>query len=86
MLRDVRMCHPPSSAHIVDKILEDFKTGREEKAEFWINVQGKFVHIEYYAVRGTKGEYLGTLEVSQDLTELRKLEGEQRLLNYGGKK
>lgn len=82
LLRDVRMCHPPSSVHIVDKILEDFKNGRENKARFWINLHGKFVMIEYYAVRGQDGEYLGTLEVTQDLTEIKSLEGEQRLLSY----
>ncbi len=82
LLRDVRMCHPPSSVHIVDKILEDFKSGKQDKARFWINSRGKFIMIEYYAVRGTNGEYLGTLEVSQDLSELRELDGEQRLLSY----
>ncbi|MBE0653494.1 MAG: DUF438 domain-containing protein [Bacteroidales bacterium] len=81
--RDVRLCHPPGSVHIVEKILEDFKSGKESKASFWIQLRGKFVLIEYYALRGEKNEYLGTLEVSQDLTELRKLEGEQRILSYG---
>lgn len=80
--RDVRMCHPPSSVHIVDKIIEDFKSGKEDRAPFWIQLHGKFIHIEYFAVRNKDGEYLGTLEVSQDLTKLRSLEGEQRLLNY----
>jgi hypothetical protein len=80
--RDVRMCHPPSSMHVVDKIIEDFKTGKETKAPFWINLGGKFIHIEYFAVRDDKGEYLGTLEVSQNLSPLRALEGEQRLLSY----
>lgn len=80
--RDVRMCHPPSSVHIVDQIIDDFKSGKESKAPFWINMGGKFIHIEYFAMRNEKGEYLGTLEVSQNLTELRKLEGEQRILSY----
>jgi hypothetical protein len=80
--RDVRMCHPPSSMHIVDKIINDFKTGKANSAPFWINIQGKFVHIEYFAIRNPEGEYLGTLEVTQDLTEARSLEGEQRLLTY----
>ncbi|MBS4000386.1 MAG: DUF438 domain-containing protein [Desulfobulbaceae bacterium] len=86
LLRDVRLCHPPSSMHIVDKIIEDFRSGREDKTAFWINFQGKFVFIEYYAVRDKNGEYLGTLEVTQDLTTHRQLEGEQRLLSYGDKK
>jgi uncharacterized protein len=80
--RDVRHCHPPASAHIVDKILEDFKSGRQSRAPFWINLGGKFIHIEYFALRNQKGEYLGTLEVSQNLTEYRQLEGEQRILSY----
>ncbi|MEI8004965.1 MAG: DUF438 domain-containing protein [Bacteroidota bacterium] len=81
--RDVRMCHPPSSVHIVDKIISDFKSGHADSAPFWIQMQEKFIHIEYFALRSEKGEYLGTLEVSQDLTAKRKLENEQRILNYG---
>jgi DUF438 domain-containing protein len=61
--RDVRHCHPPASAHIVDKIIDDFKTGRHSRAPFWINMGGKMIHIEYFALRGENGEYLGTLEV-----------------------
>jgi DUF438 domain-containing protein len=80
--RDVRMCHPPSSVHVVDQILDDFKSGKENSASFWITMQGKFIYIEYFAMRGKEGEYLGTLEYTQDLTLLRKLEGEQRLLSY----
>lgn len=85
LMRDVRMCHPPHSVHIVDQIIEDFRSGKENSAPFWINMGGKFIHIEYFAVRNDKGEYLGTLEVSQDLTHLRALEGEQRLLSYSSK-
>lgn len=84
--RDVRMCHPPGSVHIVDKIIDDFKSGRESSAAFWINFQGRFIYIEYYAMRSEQGEYLGTVEFTQDLTKLRKLEGEQRLLNYSSTK
>jgi len=80
--RDVRHCHPPASAHIVDKIIEDFKSGAQDRAPFWINLGGKLIHIEYFALRDEKGEYLGTLEVSQDLTGYRALEGEQRILSY----
>ena len=80
--RDVRHCHPPASAHIVDKILEDFRSGRQTRAPFWINMKGKLIHIEYFALRNEAGEYLGTLEVSQDLTGYRALEGEQRILSY----
>jgi len=80
--RDVKMCHPPASVHIVEKILQDFKSGRQTSAAFWIQMGGKFIHIEYFAVRDDQGGYLGTLEVSQDLTEKRKLEGDRRLLTY----
>jgi DUF438 domain-containing protein len=80
--RDVRHCHPPASAHIVDKILEDFKSGTQTRAPFWINMHGRMIHIEYFALRNDEGEYLGTLEVSQDLTGYRVLEGEQRILSY----
>jgi hypothetical protein len=80
--RDVRHCHPPASAHIVDKILEDFRSGRQDRAPFWINMRGRMIHIEYFALRSDDSEYLGTLEVSQDLTGYRALEGEQRILSY----
>lgn len=83
--RDVRLCHPPGSVHIVEKILEDFKAGKASHAPFWIQMHGKFIYIEYYALRDEKGEYLGTLEVSQDLTKARSLEGEQRILSYSEK-
>ncbi|MEE4116987.1 MAG: DUF438 domain-containing protein [Marinilabiliaceae bacterium] len=84
--RDVRLCHPPGSVDIVEKILEDFKSGKSSHAPFWIQMKGRFILIEYYALRDENGEYLGTLEVLQDLTEARSLEGEQRILSYGKKK
>lgn len=80
--RDVRLCHPPASAHIVEKILDDFKSGKASHAPFWIQRNGKFILIEYFALHDENGEYLGTLEVSQDLTENRALEGERRILSY----
>jgi uncharacterized protein len=84
--RDVRLCHPPGSVHIIEKILEDFKSGAASHAPFWIQMQGKFVLIEYFALRDENGGYLGTLEVSQDLSNARSLEGEKRILSYTGKK
>jgi DUF438 domain-containing protein len=81
--RDVRHCHPPASAHIVEKIIDDFKSGRQSRAPFWIRMGDRFVHIEYFALRNEKGEYLGTLEVSHDVERYRKLEGERRILAYG---
>jgi DUF438 domain-containing protein len=83
--RDVRMCHPPSSVHVVEQILSDFKDGSQSSAAFWINMQGRFIYIEYIALRGKEGQYLGTIEFTQDLTRLRSLEGEQRLLSYNAK-
>lgn len=80
--RKVQLCHPPSSAWIVQRILDDFRSGGEDRSPFWINMKGRFIHIEYFALRDKAGNYLGTLEVTQDMTEKRKLDGEQRLLNY----
>ena len=80
--RDVSMCHPPQSVHVVEQILNDFKSGKESKAPFWIQMGPKFIHIEYFALRNKEGKYLGTLEVSQNLTDKRALEGQQRLLSY----
>lgn len=81
--RDVRMCHPPESVHVVETILADFKSGRQSCAKFWIgNFRGRFIYIEYTAVRDPEGNYLGVVECSQDITELRQLEGSRTLLNY----
>ena len=80
--RKVQHCHPPRSEDTVNEILEDFRSGRQNVAEFWINFQGKFVHIRYFAVRNAQGKYLGTVELTQDLAPLRKLSGERRLLAY----
>jgi uncharacterized protein len=80
--RDVRLCHPPGSVHIIEKILDDFKSGKASHAPFWIQMHGKFIYIEYYALRDEEGDYLGTLEVSQDLSHYRELEGEKRILSY----
>lgn len=81
--RKVHHCHPPKSVHIVEEIVSSFKAGTEDVAEFWIQLHGRFVHIRYFAVRDAARTYLGTLEVTQDLTRLRRLEGEQRLLSFG---
>ena len=80
--RDVRHCHPPASAHVVDKIIEDFRTGKQNTAPFWINMGGKLIHIEYFALRNDKGEYMGTLEVSHNVSPYLELQGEQRILSY----
>jgi DUF438 domain-containing protein len=80
--RKVQFCHPPSSVHIVDRILDGFRSGSQERAAFWIELRGRFVHIEYVALRDRQGAYLGCLEVTQDHTEKRALTGEQRLLSW----
>ena len=84
--RDVRLCHPPGSVHIVEQIISDFKSGKENKATFWISsFKGRFALIEYTALRGSDNEYLGVMEVTQDITDTKKLEGDQRLLSYTDK-
>jgi uncharacterized protein len=80
--RKVQHCHPPRSVSTVDQILEDFRAGRQDVAEFWLDFRGRFVHVRYFALRDAGGAYLGTLEVTQDVTAIRALEGERRLLQY----
>jgi len=80
--RPVQLCHPPKSVHIVEKILRAFKDGSRSKADFWIKIGDRFIYILYIPVRGANGEYLGTLEIEQDITELKKLEGEKRILDW----
>ncbi len=80
--RKVQLCHPQKSVHIVDKILEAFKTGKKDVAEFWITVNNRLIHIRYFAVRDKNGKYLGTMEVTQDLTDIKKIEGQKRLLDW----
>jgi DUF438 domain-containing protein len=80
--RMVQNCHPPRSVEVVERIISDFREGRQNVAEFWIQFAGRFVHIRYFAVRSEDGRYLGTLEVTQDVGPIRALEGERRLLEY----
>ncbi|MFX1262006.1 MAG: DUF438 domain-containing protein [Promethearchaeota archaeon] len=80
--RAVINCHPQKSYDKVQKIMDSFKDGTQDKAVFWIRLDDKFILISYYAVRDDKGEFAGTLEVSQDVTEIRSLEGEKRLLDW----
>jgi hypothetical protein len=82
--RKVQNCHPPQSVDVVERIVADFRSGKQDVAEFWINLKGRFVHIRYFAVRADDGKYMGTLEVTQDLTQPRALAGERRLLQYDG--
>jgi len=80
--RKVQFCHPPSSVHVVEQIVADFKSGEQDMASFWINLGEKFVLINYYAVRDDEESYLGTMEITQDITDIKKLEGERRILSY----
>lgn len=79
--RKVQNCHPPQSVHVVQKILEDFKAGVRDAAEFWIQSHGAFVFIRYFALRDEVGAYKGVIEVSQNVAGIRALEGEKRLLD-----
>jgi len=78
--RKVQQCHPQKSLHVVEQILNDFKKNKREVAEFWSNLKGRLIYIRYFAVRGKVQEYLGCLEVTQDISDIKKIEGEKRLL------
>jgi hypothetical protein len=80
--RKVQLCHPQKSVHIVNRIIEAFRKGRKDNAEFWITMSGRLVHIRYFAVRDKNRKYLGTMEVTQDLTDLKKIEGDKKLLDW----
>lgn len=80
--RDVKNCHPSKSVHVVEEIIKEFKAGNKDKVSFWINLKGKMILIQYFALRNSLGEYKGVLEVSQDITDIQKLEGEKRLLEW----
>ncbi|MBS3818928.1 DUF438 domain-containing protein [bacterium] len=79
--RKVQNCHPQKSIHMVNKIVEEFKSGKRDKAEFWINLKGRLIYIRYFPVRNSEGDYLGCMEVTEDVTDIKKLEGEKRLLD-----
>jgi len=80
--KSVQNCHPKHSVDKVNQLLSDFKSGRRDSADFWINLGERKVYIRYFAVRDKTGRYLGTLEATQDITEIKKIEGEKRLLEY----
>jgi len=80
--RAVQNCHPPESVHIVEEIVAAFKNGEKDSAKFWLELKGKFILIQYFALRNDKNEYKGVIEVSQDVTDIRALKGEQRLLDW----
>ena len=80
--RPVQLCHPPKSVHIVNKILKAFKEGKKDSADFWIKMGKSFIYIRYIPIRDRNGNYMGTLEVEQDVAGIRELEGEKRLLDW----
>ncbi len=80
--REVRFCHPPKSVDMVLRILEKFKAGNKDTAEFWFNFKGQIIHIRYFAIRDKNLTYKGVIEMSQDITEIQKLEGQKRLLDW----
>ena len=83
MGRQVQDCHPKQSVDKVNRLLSDLKDGKANSAEFWIDHRGKKLYIRYFAVRENSGRYLGTLEVAQDITGIKEIEGEKRILSYG---
>jgi len=80
--REVNNCHPPESVHVVEQIVQSFKNGEKDKAEFWIKMKGEFILIQYFAVRDEARNYRGVIEVSQEISEIKALEGEKRLLDW----
>ena len=80
--KTVHECHPQKSLHKVIQIIEAFKNGKRDVAKFWINLNDRQIYIRYFPVRDKDGSYLGTLEVSQDITDIKKIEGEKRLLDW----
>lgn len=80
--REVQNCHPPKSVHIVDDIVKNFKAKKKDVAEFWIQMNGKFIYIRYFPVYDENGAYKGVVEVSQEVSDIKKLEGERRLLDW----
>jgi uncharacterized protein len=80
--RNIRNCHPPESVHVVEQIVDSFRNGTQSKASFWIKMKGEFILIQYFAIRNQNGTYKGVLEVSQEVSEIRQLEGEKRILDW----
>ena len=80
--RDVKNCHPPESVHIVEQIVKAFREGKKDKADFWIKMKDEFILIQYFAIRDESGSYKGVIEVSQEVSEIKALEGERRLLDW----
>ena len=80
--REVKFCHPPKSVDMVIRIVDEFKAGTKDVAEFWFNYRGQMIHVRYFAIRDENKKYRGVLEMSQDVTDIQKLEGQKRLLDW----
>ena len=80
--RDVKNCHPRTSVHLVEEIVEKFRRGEQNEVDFWINKPGLFIYIYYVAVRDEEGRFRGVLEMMQDCTRIRSLEGSRTLLSW----
>ncbi len=80
--REVKFCHPPKSVGMVLRIVDEFRAGTKDVAEFWFNFKGRIIHIRYFAIRDKEMKYRGVIEMSQDITEIQKLEGQKRLLDW----
>ena len=80
--RDVKNCHPKNSVHVVEEIIEKFRSGEQDRVEFWINKPNVFIYILYVAIRDENGNFKGVMEMMQDCTKIRALEGSRTLLNW----
>lgn len=80
--REVKFCHPPKSVGTVLKILDEFRKGTQNESSFWINYKERLIYIRYFAVRDANKNYKGVIEMSQDITDIKKIEGEKRLLDW----
>ena len=79
--KKVQNCHPQQSIHKVNEVVADLKSGKRKFAEFWIDLKGQKVYIRYFPVKDKAGNYLGVVEVSQDITDIQKIKGQKRLLD-----
>jgi PAS domain S-box-containing protein len=79
--RKVQNCHPPASMHVVEQVVEDLKSGKKEYEDFWIKMDNLYILIRYFAVRDENGEFIGTLEVSQNIKPIQDITGEKRLIS-----
>jgi conserved hypothetical protein len=80
--REVKFCHPPKSVGTVLKIVENFRAGTQNEANFWFNYRGRLIYVRYFAVRDKDKNYKGVIEMSQDITDIKTIEGERRLLEW----